>query len=290
MQAAMTSHATHSRAWRFFLAAIVPVIALSSCVTVPLSTRVQMNRAFGDAGEIHATRSNRFGPAIMLETATYVSGAKPYDPSNLKTLACSDPDIAVDVYWSPADGVSESDAQNACTWTTAAVNHDSMMVGKQPPSITYFIQLVPRGHSYYRRSVSIGLFGPPHLLYAVHADSTMAISISDSIAHETLHAWAELFKVPQARREGTREEQVAYLAGECATLAITGRFDIRDKATLTSDASAASYVTRSAQGDINIGEKIKPFFAEGPILQLDSAEGRRFQDFCKAKISAFFAP
>lgn len=233
------------------------------------------------------------GSASFLATATFVSGTKPYHPSPMQTLDCGDSRTPITVLWSSADGVPDGNARLACDLTIATVAYDSQISQRSIPALGYRLLLVPTGYSLYRHAISMRLSGPARLTYAVHGGDAklMRIELVQNIAHETMHVWAEFFRVPAARRAGTREEQMAYMTGTCAALAVNGYFNARDGMIVTPGNVATNHsIDRSQRGGAALRHEIASYFSDGPILQRDSTDGRRFADFCKARIGAFFAP
>lgn len=289
----MNSHATRTRAWRFSAATVSVALMLTSCVSIPTATQQQLNRRFGNVGGIHLTLANRAGPATFLSTASFVSGANPYQPTAMQSLNCGDSRTPITVQWSSADGVADENARLACTLALAAVGYDSQLARRSIPSIGYRLLLVPTGYSAYRRAFSAPLFGSARLTYAFHGGDSkvMRSEIVNNIAHETVHVWAEFYRVPQSRRAGTKEEETAYLIGACAELAVNGTLNAYDMGVPTPGSVATTHpIDRSQRGGTILNHEMGTYFNEGPILQRESLQGGQLDEFCRATAGAFFAP
>lgn len=298
MQTTVTNRATHFRAWRFLLSTILTATQLTACISIPRDQRQLVNRVFGNNGGINATAADQIGFTTTLRTTSFVTGGEPYQPTTTQSLDCGDPAIPLIVHWSSSDGVPSDNAHLACELALAAVRYDSAMAHQPPPAIGYRLQLVPTGKFWYGRHVGVGFFGYPRAVYGFHGNDqkVMQSEIANTIAHETLHIWAELFHVPKTRRAGIAEEQIAYLAGACADLAINGTLNAYDmavpkpKGTTPSDATVAESIDRSKQGGVALNHELPRFFANGPILQRDSPLGHEFAAMCQSKLTTFFAP
>jgi hypothetical protein len=235
----------------------------------------------------------RTGSVSLLATASFVSGAKPYRPVAMQSLACGDARTPVMVLRSSSDGVPEKNARLACDLVIAAVAYDSEITQRPIPALGYRLLLVPTGYSLYRHDFSARLSGPARVTYAVHGgDATlMRTEVVGIIAHETMHVWSEFFHVPAARRAGTGEEQMAYLTGICAALAVNGTFEPRSAMIVKPGYVATTRsIDRSNRGAMDLRHEIAGYFSDGKTLQRDSASGRAFSTMCRTRLGDFFAP
>ncbi len=293
MQDPVKRPATHFRAWLLAGANVAIVLSLSSCVSIPRSTRDQSNRFFGNGGATQSTMVGRAGSATFLATATYVSGAKPYHPATMRSLDCGNRQTPVTVLWSSADGVADENARLACQLVTMTLAWESQATRRPIPALGYRLLLVPKGYSLYRHAFSMRLFGPAHLTYAVHGGDAKLLrtELVQTIAHETMHVWAEFFHVPAARRAGTREEQMAYLTEACAELALTGTLNPRNSVIVTPGlVKTTQSIDRSQRGGITLHHELAGYFSSSPTLQRDSPSGREFAAMCRSRLGDFFAP
>lgn len=257
------------------------VASLCACISIPkgLPSIISWRGA-------HATAVSIAGGFAHIRTASVLPGNIDAGKRVVTLEECADNDTKVTIM-----GSAETRVDGVCQKLVAGINWVRQIAGGRQEEIEYRVYFVPVGEKRVIRHSGIYLKGRPRFVYALpwegaNPSASIASGIT-TLAHETFHIVAGLRRAPP---EFVGNEDLAYRAGFCARLEITGslgRQDLMQAADVPKLADPGVDASSAAGGKV-VGEMYR-LFGGNEFIYRNSAIGGEIITACRNGITAAFS-